>query len=196
MADIIHSFPKGAGGGHTILDTDGQAVAQENKLQFNGLSVTDDSTNGVTEVEGEGLNPDSLDDIAGAQTLVPAVIIGDANNYSTNEKVIGKWIDGKPIYQITVNFGAGPTGGASKTVSVNITNVDSVLKIDAIAIAPDKTSSNPLPFVHGNNKAYDIQIDVRNKTASKFDVLVNCGSSMPLTAYSIYATVQYTKTTD
>ena len=92
MANIIQSFPRGGGvgGGHTILDDTGATVAQESKMQFKGLSVTDNSSDHITEIEGTGLNSDSIDDIAGAQTLVPAVIIGDSNNYSTTEKVIGK----------------------------------------------------------------------------------------------------------
>lgn len=89
----------GGGGGHTIVNTDGTAVAQENKLQFKGLSVTDDSTNGTTKVEGIGLNADSINDIAENIPEFPPIIIGDSNNFSTSEKIIGKWIDGRPIYQ-------------------------------------------------------------------------------------------------
>jgi len=128
MADIIQTFPKGAGagGGHTILDTTGTAVAQESKLQFKGLSVTDNSTDGVTEVAGTGLNADSIDDIAGAQTLVPAVIIGDANNYSTTEKVIGKWIDGKPIYQKTIFTTESLTENTWLITDESGTNIDNV----------------------------------------------------------------------
>ena len=74
MANVIQTFPKGSGGGggHTILDSEGTAVAQESKLQFKGVSVTDNSTDGITEFEGEGLNADSIDDIADAAPVVPA----------------------------------------------------------------------------------------------------------------------------
>lgn len=97
----IHSAGGGTSGGHTILDTNGTAVAQEDKLKFEGMSVTDDSTNGITKVGGIGLNADSIDDIASVTPNTPAVVIGDENNYSTTEKVVGKWVNNKPIYQRT-----------------------------------------------------------------------------------------------
>ena len=97
----IHSAGGGTGGGHTILDTNGTAVAQEDKLKFEGMSVTDDSTNGITKVGGIGLNADSIDDIASAVPNIPSIVVGDAYNFSTKEKRIGTWIDGKPIYQKT-----------------------------------------------------------------------------------------------
>lgn len=130
MANIIQTFPKGtgSGGGHTILDTDGTAVVQESNLQFTGLSVTDDSTNGITEVAGEGLNSDSIDDIASASSVVPAVIIGDANNYSTNEKIIGKWIDGKPIYQKAIFTTESLTADTWLITNESGANIDNVFE--------------------------------------------------------------------
>ena len=98
----IHSAGGGTGGGHTILDTNGTAVAQEDKLKFEGMSVTDDSTNGITKVGGIGLNADSIDDIASAVPNIPSIVVGDAYNFSTKEKRIGTWIDNKPIYQIVI----------------------------------------------------------------------------------------------
>lgn len=176
MADIIQTFPAGAGSGHTILDTNGTAVAQEKNLQFNGLSVTDDPTNGVTNIEGEGLNQDSLDDIAGASTLVPAVIIGDSNNYSTNEKVIGKWIDGKPIYQKTW------TGLDIQTAYNVWTNIVAISNLDKLVSCSCLTSNNVIPtgleFFY--NDGY---------------LKVESSISINLRKISIL-TVQYTKTTD
>ena len=40
----------GGSGGHTILDDDGTALAQQDDLQFVGVYSTDNSTDGVTEV--------------------------------------------------------------------------------------------------------------------------------------------------
>lgn len=199
MADIIQTFPSGgAGGGHTILDTDGQAVAQESKLQFNGLSVTDDSTNGVTEVEGESLNQDSLDDIAGAQTLVPAVIIGDSNNYSTTEKVIGKWIDGKPLYQRTYVF-TGPNAEL-KTIDSNLTN-ENVVKIEGQCVRSSDGVSGPIPFFPDitNVAITDFTSFLKyvmtlfyNNDSHKIMVSTTGDRS----EFTCYVTLKYTKTTD
>ena len=97
MANVIQTFPKGTGGGHTILDDAGTAVLDRKEMQFKGLSVTDNSTDEVTEVEALGLNADSMDDVcAGA---IGTNFVTPAFNYSTNEQIVGRWIDGKPIYQ-------------------------------------------------------------------------------------------------
>ena len=73
----------GGGGGHTIIDPLGQNMPSRTGLQFIGASVTDDSVNNKTVVN-----------ITGG---------GGGVHYSTTEQVIGTWIDGKPLYQNTVN---------------------------------------------------------------------------------------------
>lgn len=42
----------GAGGGHTIVNSDGQDMPQRSALQFKGMNVTDDELNDMTIVEG------------------------------------------------------------------------------------------------------------------------------------------------
>lgn len=42
----------GAGGGHTIVNSEGQDMPQRNALQFKGMNVTDDALNDMTIVEG------------------------------------------------------------------------------------------------------------------------------------------------
>ena len=76
----------GGGGGHTIVDPDGTDMPQENKLQFTGaVNVSDDSVNGQTVVDIEGGGNYYLNTI-----------------YSEEEKKVGYWTDGKPLYQKTV----------------------------------------------------------------------------------------------
>ena len=87
-------------GGHTIKNDSGTSMTQRANLQFKGLDVTDDSTNNLTKVAGIGLNSDSIDDIASGE--VPTNIVQTGQTYSTTEQVVGKWINGKPIYQLTV----------------------------------------------------------------------------------------------
>lgn len=56
--DILDNGGGGGGsGGHTILDGDGNALPQEDDLQFTGnVSVTDDNVNGCTVVDIKGGN--------------------------------------------------------------------------------------------------------------------------------------------
>lgn len=97
MANVIQTFPRGTGGGHTILDNSGTAVTDRKEMQFKGLSVSDNPTDEVTEVEAVGLNQDSLDDIANAN--ISNAMVGSGFNYSTSEQCIGRWFDGLPLYQ-------------------------------------------------------------------------------------------------
>ena len=89
-------------GGHTIVDTDGSPVADEPKLQFTGLDVQDNSTDSETEVAAFGLNTDSLDDIISSGSATTNPMVTNGLTYSTTEQVVGKWVDGKPLYQKTI----------------------------------------------------------------------------------------------
>lgn len=46
------------------------------------------------------------------------------NEYSTKEKIVGKWIDGKPIYRKTIFVSSLPNNADPKEYSHNITNMN------------------------------------------------------------------------
>lgn len=102
-------------GGHEILDTDGSSMPAEDKLQFKGLDVTDNSTDGITEVEAFGLNADDLAELS--TQGISTGFVQTQFNYSTEEQVIGKWIDGKPIYQKTIQATAPTPSGSTPGIS-------------------------------------------------------------------------------
>lgn len=67
-----------------------------------------------------------------------------ASNYSTTEQWTGKnWIDGKKIYQKTVNCGLMPNA-TSKDTNHNVSNLDKVVGMEGIAI--DNTDGSGVPF--------------------------------------------------
>lgn len=187
----------GGGGGHTIVNTDGIAVAQENKLQFKGLSVTDDSTNGTTNVEGIGLNSDSIDDIASTTPTTLPIVVGDANNYSTKEKVVGTWINGKPLYQITIE-GVMPnviTDGTyvSTNVQHNIPNIDMPFIVESFVLdysdwPATSTLVRRLPYT--TNAGYQLKASI-GKTLIQYASAIKAYNGS-----KVYTTIQYTKTTD
>lgn len=117
------------GGGHTILDTDGVAVPDEDNLQFIGLDVRDNATASTTEVESFGLNNDSMDDVVTGD-IGPHFYGGEV--YSTDEQVVGKWIDGRPIYQITVYNSGSFTVGSSSRLDTRIADLSSLNIEDVI----------------------------------------------------------------
>lgn len=190
MANIIQTFPKGSGGtgggGHTILNTDGTSVAQESKLQFIGADVTDDSTNGITKVAGAGLNQDSLDDITAGASTPTNVQIGDANNYSTTEKVIGQWIDGKPLYQKTLEFDNITLTGSTQTNFGTLTG----LNIGSYANVVETTANEADDYFEGLGYfACWIRLANNNFGMSK-------NSNSTITYKKVWVTIRYTKATD
>ena len=109
------------------------------------------------------------------------------NNYSLeNEIKIGKWIDGKPIYKKTINFGT-LLNRAEKTVDHNIPDIDFIIKIDGITKATTGQSL-PLPYLslYGENTT----IQATNRC-----IIIDTEANM--SAYTqTYITLYYTKTTD
>lgn len=104
----------------------------------------------------------------------------EESTYSTDERVVGKWIDGKTIYEITVNIGELPNN-TIKSINHGIANIDNIVYITGVA----KSGNNfiPLPFV-GDNKGVSLFI-------SKVQIFVTTGTD--LTTYSGTVTFRYTK---
>lgn len=171
---------------HTIVDTDGSPVADEPKLQFTGLDVSDNSTDGETEVESFGLNADSLDDVVSGN--ISTSVVQPFMNYSTNETVVGKWVDGKPVYQKTVACGTLPNN-TSKRVSHNISNIDYI--INWTGSASDSTGIHiKFPYVNIDTLGNSCNVWI-DKTA------IGIEAAADFRHYTkSYVTLQYTKTTD
>jgi len=110
---------------------------------------------------------------------------GVSDYYSTDEKVIGIWTNGKPIYQKVINFGAGPTSNTTKQVSHNVALEHCV---NAWATGDYGVHSSPIPYISRN---LDI-IATLNVTTTTVDI----GSNVDLSSYIINVVLQYTKTTD
>lgn len=125
--------------------------------------------------------------IGGAFGLV-ATGIDSANLYSITERVVGQWIDGKPIYQKTVDCGALPNAGQS-SVSHNIANIDIIPNFWGIGINQGGISLKIPGEVTGSNHASAVGCYV-NRTEIGF-LTYNDRSG-----YHAYVTIQYTKTTD
>ena len=110
------------------------------------------------------------------------------NDYSTTEKIVGTWIDGKPLYQKTINFGQLPNNN-KKTVAHSISNLKRVISFDAyIAHSSGANYIMPLPY---NDKFGNIVYLYREGTTIAIE------TSSDMTAYTeCYITIKYTKTTD
>lgn len=111
-------------------------------------------------------------------------------HYSTDEKVVGTWIDGKPVYQRTYTTtapNASSNGSyAYKTIVHNITNVDKFVDVRGTLTSSDFSSVLPF-FTDGGNKTKF------NINATDISIANDCVYS---NGRDLILTVRYTKTTD
>lgn len=128
---------------------------------------------------------------ANANNCVPYKIYGvksdsssqsNENIYSTEETVVGKWIDGKTIYRKVFT---GNISESNTTTNYDFSNVDTIIKPDTV-----KLNNEIVPIQYMNNAGYWINwyIGIDKKlhlVCEKFYV----GATFNLT-------IEYTKTTD
>lgn len=136
------------------------------------------------------------------------------NEYSTDEKVVGTWIDGKPIYQRTFVDTAPTTTTDGTLVEKYIsmgTSIDKVISIKSVRESSgyawgEFPLTNPASITTDTISSKTVVTSVKNlmmmafvfdndatSNANKIRVTNNCvaWSDIP-----IYITIQYTKTTD
>lgn len=111
-------------------------------------------------------------------------------HYSTDEQVVGYWIDGKPVYQRTYTTtvpNASSNGSyAYKTIAHNITNVDKFVDVRGTLTSSDFSSVLPF-FTDGGNKTKF------NINATDISIANDCVYS---NGRDLILTVRYTKATD
>lgn len=110
-------------------------------------------------------------------------------SYSTSEQGTGcKWIDGKPIYQKTVDFGALPNNTV-KHVNHGVANMARVVKIEGI-IQMSSANWAPIPLVYkGVDSTYNAEFQVTT-------TYIHCSTNQDRSSLSAIVTIYYTKTTD
>lgn len=118
------------------------------------------------------------------KTTDTAMEIGSDTDYSTTEKIIGTWIDGKPLYQKTF------TGTSSSTADANtdITIADNVERVIYVWGMQDYGTNNSNPF--GN---YFTTNDYQSAWIVTGNIL---RLRTTVTSKPYIVTIQYTKTTD
>lgn len=105
--------------------------------------------------------------------------------YSTAEKKIGKWIDGKPIYRKMIDLGNLPNA-ATKNVAHGLT-IANVNIVHFYGIAKSGNIYLSLPHCSIDNTNDAIFINSKNIT-------IQTGSNR--SGYTGYCVLEYTKTTD
>ena len=170
----------GGGGGHEIRD-DGTAMTQREALDFTDFDLADDSEDEETDIAPHRLTSAELADIV---TPLPGAPV-EGVKYSTEEQIVGEWIDGKPLYQKTVSCGAMPNN-TTKQVAHGISDIREVVDITGTFNNGTNFFDIPNPMPSGNYAKANV-----NKTYIEIETKSN------LSAYTYcYVTLRYTKTTD
>lgn len=187
-------------GGHTIVDNEGVSLDQRTNLQFNGAYSEDNSTDDTTEVnvvremtkaefdeltEEEKTGFINITDITGGNDDRFQPVI-----YSSEEREIGVWKDGKPLYQKTYN--ATFTNIASDTPQT-VADISSI-GIDTLVTLDGSCAYTTEGFTFSSNLGgYFIcyAYPTGNLTFSQTMTQQTTGRN-----YVVEATLYYTKTTD
>ena len=157
-------------------------------IQINEISGTDNinfsfkSGNSIDTKIGDltQLNTTNKSNLVGAINEVNTNDIR-RSTYTTSEQVIGKWIDGKPLYRKIVS-GNVPQSDNYPTVATGITNLDKVVSISLL-------------LAYGDNRQYFTSVRYNNYYLSKEN-----DNKITIVAPDVEGdatfTICYTKTTD
>ncbi len=166
------------------------AINNDTDITVTTISINT-PTRELTQAEYDALTEAEKDNgtiyfILDSTSVLPAA---PAFNYSTEEQVVGTWIDGKPLYQKTVECGTLPNHSVKKTAH-NITDADLVFIQNAFGFYPNGNQTIILPTSQDETgKGLQLFVDRTN-------IFIYC-REFNLSDYSqSYVTLQYTKTTD
>jgi len=138
--------------------------------------------------EKRGLNTDDINDITNGE--INNGFVQSQFNFSTEEQVVGKWIDGKPIYQRTFSVNTG--SGGEVVYPLTGWNIDTVIFFTGVIeqIANGK-KYYPSIFYQGDN-TYKCNAFCAYEGRNGFVIAVGSGYYN----FNAYITLQYTKITD
>ena len=118
--------------------------------------------------------------------------------YSTNEQIVGTWIDGKPIYQKTIT---GTTNSSSDPLylATGIISIDKVINIEAAVCQAGDTYvfNNFWTNAVSSNTVLGFKVAAtKNSHPTIPNNLIITASHSNYQGCPFYITIQYTKTTD
>ena len=125
------------------------------------------------------------------------IYLNPALDYSTSEKVVGYWIDGKPLYQktVSINLAFADKGNINFASGIPENTVDTVVNIQAMGHATAGSTKywRNIPIIQDSDPDVNstIQFNIDN---SKFYIYSRLHDNTNWTA--AHVTIQYTKSTD
>lgn len=114
-------------------------------------------------------------------------VLSERNTYSTTEKAIGKWIDGKTLYRKVLQANSLNTGSETQ-IATGVSNIDTVVFIYGIV----KQGNARQPLLKPHNSSFNYQLGVYyDKSTNKIKVETGSGLSNLSETFVI---IEYTKT--
>lgn len=111
--------------------------------------------------------------------------------YSEQEKLVGKWLDGKPIYQKTIIV-QPEINVTDAIIDISALNVDKIIKIEGSMLTDGGNSYISIPAYYSNAAYNSVYYNVSAK-----QVHLRLGPQYYNYSTNVaYITLQYTKTTD
>ena len=122
-------------------------------------------------------------DVAGSGTWTPQGV--PTHHYSTDEQVIGTWVDGSTIYEKTIHTGALSTGANS--IAHNISNIGSL--INAFGKYVYSTYEGTFPFVSIGQNSWNVSFAGCDTTNVSVEVGASYTGNNAIT--DSYTTIQF-----
>lgn len=182
MSNIIDTFPKGTG--YPSGGTTGQALVKktnaDNDVEWGSVQAPLTGSDGI-DITSDivSLDPMPASDMSEIVTPLPGTM-SRRHKYSTEEQIVGEWIDGKPIYEIVIeDTMPSYTSGTIATKLVNPpSGVDKVLDITVMMYALANKNTRKLPNSGSDSTATSIQISADTYIGSTGEIVLrSCNSS-------------------
>lgn len=112
----------------------------EDRIQRNPrlFRLKDPRTNEIVDFEIQDLLPEEIEQEG---TEIDAAYLNGLLTYSMEEKQVGYWIDGKPLYEVTFNVGyLANNGRVQSNISNIIPSTAQIRSIDGTAYRPAGSS--------------------------------------------------------
>ena len=136
--------------------------------------------------------------MATIKTLIGNLKSSSYDTYSTNETIVGKWINGKPIYRKTVEFSTSTLHAGENYVSHGLQNIELLMVNKNWSFLVDDHDGVVSVWQLGNSVNGDISsfsqysCNIVWTNASTISIYIGSG----LSPKKVIITFEYTKTTD
>ena len=116
-------------------------------------------------------------------------VISSEEIYSTTEKIIGTWINGKPIYRVVFVIDLSDYSGQDLWIAHNLTNMDFFWINQGESKLTNSSETIPPTFYYGSNSDWARLAINTSNIRFKY-------TNSSISSYILYVVIEYTKTTD